>query len=297
MIWSNFLQFLVLALSLGAMYALIAIGYTIVYGVLKLINIAHGDFFMLAGFLGMWAAIIYGVPLPAALILGLSVTVLIVILVERIAYKPLRKYKMAAFTSTVAVSMIIQASVIILFTARAKGFPHPAFLEQPIQVGGVIIPAVTPFIIIICVILFVILSLLVNKTKMGVAMRALSNDMEMVQLMGVNIDAVITYTFVISVAYAAAASFLWGLRYPAFDPFIGVVIGMKGFVGAVIGGIGSIAGALVGGFILGVSEILLIGFFPHLTAFRDIIAYVLMILFLLFRPGGIFNVKIREEKV
>lgn len=294
---SSFFQFVVLGLSLGAMYSLISIGYTIIYGIIKLINLAHGDFFMLAGFTAMWAAIAYGVPLALALILGLSFTISVVLIVNRFVYRPLRQHKMAAFTSTFAVSMIIQASVIIFMTARAKGFPHPEFLDTPISIGNIIIPMVTPFIIVISLLLFVILSFLVNKTKIGRAMRAVSQDMEMVTLMGVNVELVIAFSFALSVAYAGAGAFLWGMRYPAFDPFIGIVTGLKGFIGAVIGGIGSIPGAMVGGFILGFLEIMLIGFFPEYTNIRDIFSYALMILFLLLRPGGIFNVKVREEKV
>ncbi|NMA13357.1 MAG: branched-chain amino acid ABC transporter permease [Chloroflexi bacterium] len=294
---SSFFQFVVLGLSLGAMYALISIGYTIIYGIIKLINLAHGDFFMLAGFTAMWAAIAYGVPLALALILGLSFTIAVVLIVNRFIYRPLRAYKMAAFTSTFAVSMVIQASVIIFMTARAKGFPHPAFLDTPIKIGNIVIPMVTPFIIVIALLLFAILTFLVNNTKIGTAMRAVSQDMEMVTLMGVDVERVIAFAFALSVAYAGAGAILWGMRYPAFDPFIGVVTGLKGFIGAVIGGIGSIPGAMVGGFVLGFLEIMLIGFFPEYTNIRDIFSYVLMILFLLLRPGGIFNVKVREEKV
>ncbi len=297
MTWTNATQFIILALSLGGMYALIAIGYTIIYGILKLINMAHGDFFMLAGFLGMWAVIQYRVPLVLALVLSLGITVLIAIIVERLAYRPLRKHKMSAYTSTVAVSMIIQASVVIFITARAKPFPKPAFLEIPIRIGDLVIPAVTPFIIVTSLLLFYLLTLITNRTKIGTAMRAVSNDMEMVNLLGVNLDHVITFSFALSVAYAAAGAILWGFRYPAFDPFIGVVTGLKGFIGAVIGGIGSIPGALVGGFILGFAEIILIGLFPQLTSFRDAIAFIIMILFLVFKPGGVFNVMIREAKV
>ncbi len=204
---SNFVQFLVLGLSLGAMYALIAIGYTIIYGILKLINLAHGDFFMLAGFLGMWGALKYGVPLPLSLMLGLSLTIAIILIVNQFVYRPLRKHKMAAFTSTFAVSMIIQAAVIIFLTARAQGFPKPAFLDTPIRIGEIIIPMVTPFIIVVALVLFLLLTLLVNKTKIGTAMRAVSQDMEMVTLMGVNVEQVIAFSFALSVAYAGAGAF------------------------------------------------------------------------------------------
>ena len=294
---SNFFQFIILGLSLGAMYSLIAIGYTIIYGIIKLINLAHGDFFMLAGFLGMWGALNFGVPLPLSLMLGLCLTVAIVLIVNRFVYRPLRNYKMAAFTSTFAVSMVIQACVIIFMTARAKGFPHPAFLDTPIQLGDIVIPMVTPFILVVSIILFIILMLIVNKTKIGRAMRAVSMDMEMVTLMGVNVEHVIAFAFALSVTYAGLGAFLWGMRYPAFDSQIGIVTGLKGFIGAVIGGIGSIPGSLAGGFLLGFCEIMLVGFFPEYSNLRDIFAYALMIIFLLIRPGGIFNMKIREEKV
>ncbi|HMN13822.1 MAG TPA: branched-chain amino acid ABC transporter permease [Bellilinea sp.] len=293
----NFLQFVVLGLSLGALYSLIAIGYTIIYGILKLINLAHGDFFMLGGFIAMWASIMYGVPLVWALLIGLSAGVGIILLVNQLVYRPLQKNKMAAFTSTFAVSMIIQAAVIIFMTARAKAFPRPEFLNTPINLGGVIVPMITPFIIVITLILFAALMLLVNKTKIGTAMRAVSQDMQMVTLMGVNVEKVIAFSFALSVVYAVLGSYLWGMRYPAFDSQIGIMTGLKGFIGAVIGGIGSIPGALFGGFLLGFLEIMLVGFLPEYSNVRDIFSYGLMILFLLFRPGGIFNVKVREEKV
>ena len=293
----NFLQFVVLGLSLGALYSLIAIGYTIIYGILKLINLAHGDFFMLGGFIAMWASIMYGVPLVWALLIGLSAGVGIILLVNQLVYRPLQKNKMAAFTSTFAVSMIIQAAVIIFMTARAKAFPRPEFLNTPINLGGVIVPMITPFIIVITLILFAALMLLVNKTKIGTAMRAVSQDMQMVTLMGVNVEKVIAFSFALSVVYAVLGSYLWGMRYPAFDSQIGIMTGLKGFIGAVIGGIGSIPGALIGGFHHGFLEIMLVGFLPEYSNVRDIFSYGLMILFLLFRPGGIFNVKVREEKV
>ncbi|HQP46814.1 MAG TPA: branched-chain amino acid ABC transporter permease, partial [Flexilinea sp.] len=267
MTFDNFIQFVVMGLSLGAMYSLISIGYTIIYGILKLINLAHGDFFMLAGFLGMWGALYYGVPLWLSLVFGLALTVGVILFVNWFIYRPLRQYKMAAFTSTFAISMIVQASVIMFLSARAQAFPHPDFLNTPIKIGNIIIPMVTPFIIVIALILFGILTLIVNKTKIGRAMRAVSLDMEMVTLMGVNVENVIAFSFALSVVYAGMGAYLWGMRYPAFDPNIGVVTGLKGFIGAVIGGIGSIPGAMLGGFLLGFAEIMLIGFFPEYTNF------------------------------
>ena len=297
MTFSVFMQFLAFGVSLGATYALIAIGYTIVYGVLGLINIAHGDLFMLAGFIAMWGVFKYNIPAPLAFLLGAVAVPILGIIIERVAYRPLRDFKISAFTSTVAVSFFLQSSVIIFFTARAHAFPVPAVLERVIDIGGVTISVVTLFIIAVSALLFVLLSLLVTKTKMGRAMRALSKDLETTKLMGVNTNQVISFAFALATLYAAAAAFMWGFKFPTFDAYTGIIPGLKGFVGAVIGGIGSIPGALVGGFLLGLAEILLIAFFPSLSGWRDIFAYGLMIIFLLFRPGGIFNVKVREEKV
>jgi branched-chain amino acid transport system permease protein len=297
MTFSVFLQFLAFGVSLGATYALIAIGYTIVYGVLGLINIAHGDFFMLAGFTAMWAVFKYHLPMPAAFFIGAVAVPVLGVIVERVAYRPLRDFKISAFTSTVAVSFFIQSTVIIFFTARAHAFPVPAFMEEVINIGGISISRVTVFIIAVSAVMFLMLSFLVTKTKIGRAMRALSKDLEATKLMGVNTDRVISFAFALATLYAALAAFMWGFKFPTFDAYAGIIPGLKGFVGAVIGGIGSIPGALVGGFLLGLAEILLVAFFPSLSGWRDIFAYGLMIVFLLFRPGGIFNVRVREEKV
>jgi branched-chain amino acid transport system permease protein len=297
MSWQQFVQLLFFAISLGSMYALIAIGYTIVYGLLGLINIAHGDFFMLAGFLAMWGVFRYNLPWPISFALAALIVPVWGMIVERLAYRPLRDYKISAFTSTVAVSFFLQSFVVIFFTARAKAFPRPAFVEKVIHYQGIEIPMVTVVIIVTSIILFILLTLIVTRTKIGRSMRALSKDVEATKLMGVNTDQVISFAFALATLYAAAAAILWGFKFPTFDPYTGIIPGLKGFIGAVIGGIGSIPGALMGGFVLGFAEIMIVGFLPDLSGWRDIIAYSIMILFLLFRPGGIFNVKVREEKV
>ncbi len=218
MTFDNFIQFVVMGLSLGAMYSLISIGYTIIYGILKLINLAHGDFFMLAGFLGMWGALYYGVPLWLSLVFGLALTVGVILFVNWFIYRPLRQHKMAAFTSTFAISMIVQASVIMFLSARAQAFPHPDFLNAPIKIGNIIIPMITPFIIVIALILFGILTLIVNKTKIGRAMRAVSLDMEMVTLMGVNVENVIAFSFALSVVLCRNGRLSLGNALPSFRP-------------------------------------------------------------------------------
>ncbi len=292
-----FLQYLANAFALGSMYALIAIGYTIIYGVVRLINMAHGDFFMVAAFLTMWGVSRFAFPWYVAFLLATIVTVAIGLLAERIAYRPLRNVKISSFIGATSISFILQNSFVVFFTARSKPFPHPEFLDEVIRVGAVSIPVATVFIVIAAAVLFLLLSYIVTHTKMGRAMRAVSKDLEAAMMMGVDVDRIIAFAFILSTTYAAAGAFLWCSRFPFVSPFTGVIPGLKAFIGAVMGGIGSIPGALVGGFLLGLAEIMLVAFMPTLTGFRDIFAYLLLILFLVFRPGGIFNVKVREEKV
>ncbi|MGE5619494.1 MAG: branched-chain amino acid ABC transporter permease [Sphingomonadaceae bacterium] len=292
-----FLQYLAQGVSLGSTYAAIAVGYTIIYGVLGLINMAHGDFFMAAAFLAMWANTRYNVPLELSLILGAVSVVIGGVLVERVAYRPLREVKISAFTSTVAVSMVIETSFVLFFTPRPQPFPRPEPLTRVLQVGNVFIPATVFAVIAVAAVLFVVLMLIVNRTKMGRAMRALSKDMETTELMGANVGHIMSFSFALSTAFAAAAGFMFCNIYPSIDPFGGVTPGLKGFIGAVVGGIGSIPGALIGGFFLGLAEIMLVAFLPAMSGFRDAFAYAILIAFLLFRPGGLFNVRVREEKV
>jgi branched-chain amino acid transport system permease protein len=292
-----FLQFMINGVALGSLYAMIAIGYTIIYGVVGLINMAHGEFFMMVAFLTMWGVLQYKmvwyVTFPIALILAL----LLVLVVEKIVYKPLRNQKTSSFIGAISISFLMQNFFVVVFTSRSKPFPHPAILDQVLTYGNVALPVVNIFIVIASTILFLILFFVVTKTNVGRAMRAISKDLEASELMGVNPNRVIAFAFILSVVFAAAGAFMYCSKFPYVDPFTGVIPGLKAFIGAVIGGIGSIPGAMVGGFLLGMAEIMLVAFLPELTQYRDIFTYALLILFLLFRPGGIFNVKVREEKV
>lgn len=297
MTFSLFMQHMANAISLGSIYALIAIGYTIVYGILGLINMAHGSFFMVAAMLGAYGVLKFSLPWPISLLLAAAATAIVGIAVEKAAYKPLRGFKMSAFTSTVAVSFFLENLFVILFTGRTKPFPCPTFIMTVLHFGDIALPMVTLFVIVISATLFLILAYLVTRTKRGRAMRALSKDFEATMLMGVDTDKVISFSFAISALFAAAGAFMWCFQFPSVDPFMGLIPGLKAFIAAVMGGIGSIPGALLGGLFLGFAEIMLIAFLPSLSGWRDVFTYVLLILFLLFRPGGIFNVKLREEKV
>jgi branched-chain amino acid transport system permease protein len=293
----SFIQYLANGVALGSMYALVAIGYTIIYGVVGLINMAHGDFFMTGAFLAMWGVLVWTLPWPVTFIGAAVVTVLLGVAVERIAYRPLRRAKVSAFIGAISISIILQNVFVVFFTPKSKPFPHPVVLDGVMQFGEVAIPISTPVIVGVSIILFLLLSWIVTGTKVGRAMRALSKDLETTQLMGVNTDRIISFAFALSTAFAVAGAYLWCSKFPYVDPFTGAIPGLKAFIGAVIGGIGSIPGALLGGFLLGLGEVLLVAFLPALTPFRDIFAYGILILFLLFRPGGLFNVKVREEKV
>lgn len=294
---SLFLQFLINGIALGSLYALIAIGYTIIYGVVGLINMAHGEFFMAAAFMTMWGVMTYNLPWYVSFPIATIITVLLALLVDRVAYKPLRKMKTSSFIAAISVSFLLQNLFIVVFTPRSKPFPHPALFDEVILFGDIALPVVNIAIVIVSTILFLILSFIVTKTDIGRAMRAISKDLEASQLMGVNPNKVFAFAFILSTAFAAVGAFMYCSKFPYVDPFTGVIPGLKAFIGAVIGGIGSIPGAMVGGFLLGLGEIMLVAFFPTLTSYRDIFTYLILILFLLFRPGGIFNVKVREEKV
>jgi branched-chain amino acid transport system permease protein len=291
------LQFLVNGIALGSLYALIAIGYTIIYGVVQLINAAHGEFFMVTAFLTMWGVMQYGMPWYVSFAIAMLIVVALGLFVDRVAYRPLREQKTSSFIGAISVSFLLQNLFVVLFTSRAKPFPHPAILDEVLTFGNVAVPVVNIFIVAVSVILFLLLFFLVIYTDIGRAMRAVSKDIEVAQLMGVNPNKIIAFAFILSTSFAAVGAFMYCAKFPYVDPFTGVIPGLKAFIGAVMGGIGSIPGAMVGGFILGLGEIMIVAFFPDLTSFRDIIAYVILILFLLFRPGGIFNVRVREEKV
>lgn len=294
---SQTVQYLINGIALGSLYALIAIGYTIIYGVVGLINMAHGDIFMVAAFLTMWGVFKYNLPWYVSFAIATIITIILGLVVDRVAYKPLRDRKTSSFIGAISVSLLIQTFFVVVFTSRSKPFPHPEFLDKVFTFGTVSLPVVNIAIVVVSTSLFLILTYIVTKTRMGRAMRAISKDREAATMMGVDSNKIIAFAFILSTAFAAAGAFMYCSKFPYVDPFTGVIPGMKAFIGAVMGGIGSIPGAMVGGFILGLGEIMLVASFPQLTSFRDIFSYIILILFLLFRPGGIFNVKVREEKV
>lgn len=292
----DLIQHLTNGISVGSLYALIAIGYTMVYGILRLINFAHGDIFMISVYLVYYGVTLFALPWGIAVIFSIALTVILGIVIERLAYRPLRNAsKTSILVSAIGVSFLLENLAVVIFGGKPKAYPVPDFFATPIVLGGVSIARVTFVIPIITLFLLAILMYFINRTKTGMAMRAVSRDYEASSLMGIDVNKIVRITFAIGSALAAIGGVMWGIKYPQIQPLMGMMPGLKCFIAAVIGGIGNIKGAVVGGFILGILEILLIALFPALTGYRDAFAFVLLIVILLVKPQGLFGEKISEK--
>ena len=295
---SDFLQQLLNGLSLGAIYALIALGYTMVYGVLRFINFAHSDVFMVGAYLGYYLGKL--VP-PGTLWGGLFVLFAAMIgcaglgmLIERLAYRPLRgAATLNVLITAIGVSLLLEYSGQRFFGAAPRVFP-PIFPERNFQLGALIISTNQLVVIGVAVLLMLGLQFIVYRTKIGTAMRAVSQNPKAAQLVGVNNDVVISFTFGLGSALAAAGGILYALNYPSIDPLMGVMPGLKAFVAAVLGGIGNIPGAALGGLILGTVETFIGG--SQWSTYKDAIAFAILIIILLFRPAGLLG-RFTAEKV
>ncbi|MDF2803657.1 MAG: branched-chain amino acid ABC-type transport system, permease component [Anaerocolumna sp.] len=285
---ATFFQHVLTGISLGGSYALIAIGYTMVYGILRLINFAHGDIFMVAGYIMIFA--MSSMPWQVAIPLVCLITILIGVVIERSAYKPLRTApRMSIMISAIGVSYLIQNLATYLFTALPRAYPEIPFLKRIFHIGSVSASLVTFITPVLSIVLVIGLMFLINHTKVGMAMRAVSKDFETAQLMGIRINRVISTTFIIGSLLAAIGSILYFTDRMSVTPFSGTLPGLKCFVAAVLGGIGSIPGAVVGGFIIGICETLLVAL--GYSTFSDAFTFLLLIIILLFRPTGLFGEK------
>ncbi|CAM5219626.1 Amino acid/amide ABC transporter membrane protein 1 (HAAT family) OS=Ureibacillus acetophenoni OX=614649 GN=SAMN05877842_105120 PE=3 SV=1 [Ureibacillus acetophenoni] len=289
----EWLQQLVNGVSLGSIYALIALGYTMVYGIIKLINFAHGDVFMLGAFIGFYAAVRLDIGFIPALIISMIICAIIGVIIERVAYKRLRSStRIAALITAIGVSLLIEYTMIFFRGATPEAYPN-LLTESYIDFFGASISSKSVLIIAVTIVLMLILQFIVHKTKTGKAMRAVSHDANAAKLMGINVDNTISATFAIGSALAGAAGVIFGVYYTRIDPLMGVLPGLKAFIAAVLGGIGSIPGAAVGGYVLGVVETIVsaIGF----SLWRDAAAFVILILILILKPAGIFGKNAREK--
>jgi branched-chain amino acid transport system permease protein len=285
------LQQLVNGLSLGSVYALIAIGYSIVYGILRLINFAHGDILMIGVYAGFGIIAVMHAPFLVALLIAMAIAALFGVLLERVAYRPLRyATEEATMITSLAISIFIENLGIMTVSAQPRAFKVPDFLNIIHNWGSISVSNMNLLIISITVVLLVILVLFVTRTDLGIAMRACSDNLNAARLMGININVVVSVTFAIGSALAAIAGLMLAGQYGRIDPLMGFVPGLKAFVAAVLGGIGSISGAALGGFVLGMAEILLVGLLPPaFSPYRDAFVFIILILTLLVRPAGLLG--------
>lgn len=291
-----FLQNCLNGLSIGSIYALIAIGYTMVYGILRLINFAHGDIFMMAGYFMIICMTDLLIPWYISIILVLAFTILLGVIIEKVAYQPLRSApRMSVMISAIGVSYFLQNFATYLFSAQPKGYPaaEMGFLSKTVQIGSISTMLVTFITPILTVALVFALVFLIKKTKIGMAMRAVSRDFETARLMGIRINRVISFTFVIGCGLAAIGSVLYFIPRSSVYPLAGSLPGLKCFVAAVFGGIGSIPGALVGGFLIGICETFIKA--SAYSEFSDAITFIILIVVLLVRPTGLFGEKLKEK--
>ena len=284
---------------MGSLYALIAIGYTMVYGILRLINFAHGDIFMLGGYIAFYAVTLFFMPWWVGFIVALGLTGIFGIGLERAAYRPLRSSpKISIMISAIGASFLMENLATVIFGGRPKGFPVPELFNKVVQigsggagVGGAAVSVVNVSLIIpvLTAILLLILLIIVLKTKTGMAMRAVSTDIAAARLMAIDVNRIVSFTFGTGSVLAAIGGVMWAMKYPQLNPTMGMIPGMKCFIAAVIGGIGNISGAVLGGLLLGFIEIMVIAALPTLTGYRDAFAFVLLIIVLLVKPSGLLG--------
>ena len=300
--FQNFLN----ALQWGSFYALIALGYTLVYGVLLLINFAHGDIFMVGAYLGFFFAVVLSgnslIQLPMWIIFSLTVmlsmiaTSFVGVTIERIAYRPLRRKganRLYVVITALMCGIILENGNLALFGASRRSFPE--LIEKSIYTfGSISISNIKIMVIATAIIAFIILEIIIRKTRIGMAMRAISYDRVAVPLMGIPVDRIIVFTFVLGSSMAALAGVLFVTAYPVLEPYMGAIIGWKAFIAAVVGGIGEIRGAFVGGFLLGFIEIFVAAFFP--STLRDLIAFSILLVLLSVKPTGLFGIS-RSTKI
>lgn len=288
----DFFQYLINGLSQGAIYALIALGYTMVYGILKFINFAHGEFYMVGAFVGIFVFQALGLPFLLGLPLVMAIMGIVAVLIERVAYRPLRGAKrIAPLITALGISISFAELTRVLVGPEPRGFPQVLQLGY-LEFSGVIIRGEQILILGLTIVLMGMLTWIVMRTKLGRAMRALSEDFDACRLMGVNIDLVVAFTFFLGAALAGVAGVMVGLYYNQVEPYMGQLAGLKAFTAAVLGGIGVIPGAVMGAVLLGLAEAMVVGYWA--SSYRDAIAFAILILVLMFRPWGLLG---RPERI
>ena len=287
-----FLSYLIGGLGLGSVYAIIALGYSMVYGIAKMLNFAHGDVIMVGAFVAYFAISKYNLPLLVGVVIAVVVCTILGVVIERLAYKPLRQAsRLSVLITAIGVSYFLQNSAMLLWGTDTKIFPN--VLRGSLNLGGLSIPYLTLITILTCIVIMVVLTLFINKTKTGRAMRACSEDKGAAALMGINVNRIISITFAIGSGLAAIASALLVATYPSVYPTLGSMPGIKAFTAAVFGGIGSIPGAFLGGLVLGVVENLSRAYIS--TQLSDAIVFMVLIIVLLIKPTGLLGRKVNVK--
>lgn len=298
----DLIQHLINGLSLGSIYALIALGYTMVYGILQMINFAHSDVYMVGAFAAYYAAKWFGIDnhpglatLATLLLVSMVTCALLGLVIERLAYRPLRRApKLNILITAIGVSLFLEYGGQIVFGASPQVFPDVMRDAVLVDFGGVQLKSFDITVLVVSVLAMIGLHVLIHKTRTGRAMRAVSVNPSVAAMLGVNVDRIIAMTFVVGSSLAGVGSVLVGMKYPKIEPLMGMMIGLKAFVAAVLGGIGSIAGAVLGGLIMGLSEEMVVGYLS--STYRDALAFGILIVILLFRPAGLLG-RYQIEKV
>lgn len=288
----EFIQQMINGLSLGSIYALMALGYTMVYGIIKLINFAHGDILMIGAYIGLycsWA----GIPFLPAVAIAMVACAVLGMIIEKVAYRPLRNApRIAILITAIGVSFLLEYIMMYFFTGTSQVYAQGFFGGGNIQLGQVTLPKDKLYVMLIAVVIMVALQFVIQKTRVGKAMRAVSSDRDAAELMGISVNRTISFTFIIGSALAAVAGVMYGAMYTA-NPLMGVQPGLKAFIAAVFGGIGSIPGAMLGGMLLGLIETLVVAL--GMSQLKDAVAFAILIIILLVRPAGILGRNVREK--
>ncbi len=291
------IQQMVNGFSLGSMYALIAIGYTMVYGVLRLINFAHGDIMMVGAFLGYTCIVILGLPFPVAVLMAVGLSALAGILTDKIAYKPLRDApRISLLITAIGISFFLENAFTVFAGGVPRAFPVPDYMENIFNVAGITFSVSSIMVPVVTLVLLLGILFVLYKTKYGMAIRALSFDIKTVNLMGIDANMIISIVFALGSALAAVGGIFWVVNYPSVEPMMGVLVGLKAFAAAVVGGIGSVTGAVLGGFIIGFTEVVVIAFWPELGGFKDAFAFIFLIFVLIFKPTGIMGEDLEKSR-
>jgi branched-chain amino acid transport system permease protein len=278
-------------LILGSMYALIAIGFSMIYGIVRLINFAHGDIFTIGAFTTLASIAVLRLPFPMAILVVVATGALFGMLIERIAFRPMRGApQVTGFIASLAVAIILESLAVMTISAQPRTFLVPDYMNQLVALGAVSVRMIDLVIVTLAILLMIALVLFVRFTKVGVAMRATAENYDVARLMGINIDRMIMLAFAIGSGLAAVSGLMWGSKYGQISPFMGLLPGLKAFVAAVIGGVGSIAGAVLGGYLLGLSEVLFVGLLPpEYSGYRNAFVFGALIIVLLAMPNGLLG--------